>query len=159
MKKLILGIIVFIILGGAGYWYFTSSQGESSPRSLPSIPLLLSPERSLQGVWVFKEVYVEDPATGEFKLQTPQENKKNSYLEFRGDQFCPGGQLDPERKPYPCPRHQQFSVSGDKISIEDPSQPMTAYWKIASADLELVLELPAGEGGKTQRVKFVLTRL
>ena len=159
MKKIILGIVVLAIVGGGAYWYFVLNQSNpSSLPSLPNIPALLSSERSLQGFWAFKETYIADPATGEFKLQ-PAGGEANSYVEFKGNMFCTGGQLDPERKPYPCAKYQLFSVSGDNITLEDPSQPMTVGWKIVSGNLELTLELPAGEGGKTQKVKFVFTKL
>jgi hypothetical protein len=79
-------------------------------------------------------------------------------MEFKGDMVCSGGQLDSERKPQACPKYQSFSVSGDKITIQDPSQTMTASWEIVSEDLELVLEAPAQEG-KVQKIKIVLERL
>jgi len=158
MKKIILGIVVLAVLGGGGYWYFVLNQNKPSLPSLPSIPSLVTSEHSLQGFWAFQEFYAVDPTTGEFKLQ-PAGGKANSYVEFKGDMFCTGGQLDPVRKPYPCAKYQPFSVSGDKINIKDPSQPMTWGWKIISGNLEFTLELSAGEGGKTQKIKFVFTKL
>lgn len=162
MKKVILVIAVFAILGGGAYWYFVLNQSKSSLPSLPSlpdIPSLVSSGRSLQGTWTFKELYTVDPATGEFTLRPAEEGQKNSYLEFKGDMFCASGRLDPNRKPYPCSNYQPFSVSGDKITIEDPSQPMIIEWKTVSGNLELTLGLPAGPGGETQKVKFVLMEL
>lgn len=155
---IVVGIVVLLFLGLGGYNMIAKKTG--APQ-LPDIPSLLSGERSLQGVWTLKELYVADPATGELKLQTVEEGQKNSYLEFKGNMFCTSGQLDPERKPYPCSQYQPFSVSGDKITIEDPNQSMTASWKIISGNLELTLELPTGsrQGSVTQKVKFVLTEL
>ena len=152
-------IIAVIILGmGVGGFVLISKNKTSSPPSLPEAKILPGGENSLQGVWVFKEVYAEDSATGELKLQPAQEGQKNSYMEFKGDMFCEGGQLDSERKPYPCSRYKPFSVSGDKIKIEDPSQPMTVGWKIISGNLELTLDLGSAGGNKIPKIKFVLTK-
>ncbi|MDP3696677.1 MAG: hypothetical protein Q8R55_01440 [Candidatus Taylorbacteria bacterium] len=154
----IVGILALVLLGWGGYNFLAKKTG--APQ-LPGIPSLITSERSLQGIWTFKEVYLADPATGEFKLQPIEETQKqSSYVEFKGDMFCTGGQLDPNRKPYPCSKYLPFSVSGDKINIKDPSQPMmTVSWKFVSGNLELILELPPGEGGKIQKLKFVLTEL
>src|SRR3989344_2516297 len=126
--KLIIIIVgsALVLLGWGGYNFWAKKTG--APQ-LPSIPSLITSERSLQGIWTFKEVYAIDPTTGEFKLLPAQGGKTNSYVEFKGDMFCTSGQLDSYRKPYPCSKYQPFSVSGDKINFEDPSQPMTAGWK------------------------------
>lgn len=127
---------------------------------MPDIPSLITSERSLQGIRAIKEVYLADTRTGELKLLPLEESgKKESYIEFKGNMFCTSGRLDPYRKPYPCSQYQPFSVSGDKINIEDPSRPMTGSWKIISGDLKLILELPPGERGEIQKIKFVLTKL
>ena len=152
---IIVGVVILVLLGLGGYSMWAKKTGAPS---LPNIPALLSSGRSLQGFWAFKEAYIADPATGEFKLQ-PAGGEANSYVEFKGDAFCTDGQLDPNRKPYPCVKYQPFSVSGDKITVEDPSQPMTIEWKIVYGNLELTLELPAGQEGETQTIKFVLTKL
>lgn len=154
MKKinfLVLGVVSVLILVLLGFWGYNIIAKKTGAPQLPNILPLLSPGGSLQGVWVFKELYVADPATGELKLQPIEGGQANSYLEFKGKMFCTSGQLDPGRKPYPCNKYQPFSVSGDKINIEDPSQPMIIHWKFVSGNLELTLELP--------KVKFVLTEL
>ncbi|OGN05056.1 MAG: hypothetical protein A2659_01345 [Candidatus Yanofskybacteria bacterium RIFCSPHIGHO2_01_FULL_44_24] len=158
--KLVIIIVVIsalVLLGWGGYNFWAKKAG--APQ-LPGIPSLITSERSLQGIWTVKEVYLADTKTGELKLLPLEESgKKDSYLEFKGDMFCNGGQLDSYRKPYPCPKYLPFSVSGDKIKIEDPSQTITASWEFVSGNLELILELPPGEGGKIQKLKFVLTEL
>ena len=150
MKKIILAVVVLIILGFVGYGIFVKKVGAPP---LPNILPLLSPVGSLQGVWGIKEVYIADPATGEFKLQPPGEKEKYSYLEFKGDMTCMDGRLDYNRKPYPCSTYQPFSISGDTIKIEDPSRPMTLKWKRVSGNFELTFESTG------QRVKVVLTEL
>ncbi|MDP3792715.1 MAG: hypothetical protein Q8Q89_03210 [bacterium] len=161
MKKLIIvivGILALVLLGWGGYNFWAKKTG--APQ-LPSVPSLITSERSLQGIWTVKEVYLADTKTGELKLLPLEESgKKDSYFEFKGDMFCnSGGQLDSYRKPYPCSEYQPFSVSGDKINIKDPSRPITVSWKFVSGNLELILELPPGEGGKIQKLKYVLTEL
>ena len=143
-------VVVLIILGFVGYGIFVEKVGAPP---LPNILPLLSPGGSLQGVWSIKELYITDPATGEFKLQPPGEKEKYSYLEFKGDMTCMDGRLDHNRKPYPCSNYQPFSVSGDIIKIEDPSRPMTLNWKKVSGNVELTFESTG------QKIKFVLTEL
>ena len=150
MKKIILAVVVLITLGFVGYGIFAEKVGTPP---LPNILPLLSLGGSLQGVWGIKELYIADPATGEFKLQPPGEDEKYSYLEFKGDMTCMNGRLDHNRKPYPCSSYQPFSVSGDTIKIEDPSRPMTVIWKMVSGNLELTFESTG------QKIKFVLTEL
>ena len=156
---IIVGVSVFILLGLGGYSILTKETG--APQ-LPNILPFSTSEDSLQGIWTVKEVYATDPATGEFKPVADQnEGKENSYMEFKGDKLCSGGQLDSKRKPQPCPNYVSFSVSGDKITIQDPAQPqqpsMTVGWKIISGDLELTLEAPGPEG-KVQKIKLILER-
>ncbi|HEY4504756.1 MAG TPA: hypothetical protein VJI73_03215 [Candidatus Paceibacterota bacterium] len=153
----IVGILALVLLGWGGYNFWAKKAG--APQ-LPGIPSLITSERSLQGIWTVKEVYLADTKTGELKLLPLETSgKKDSYLEFKGDMFCTNGQLDSYRKPYPCSSYQPFSVSGDKINIEDPSRQMTGSWKFVSGNLELILELPPGERGEIQKIKFVLTEL
>jgi hypothetical protein len=155
---IIVGIFVLILLGLGGYSMLTQETGMPQLSKLPNILPFSISEDSLQGIWTVKELYATDPVTGEFKSIVDQnESKKNSYMEFKGNQFC-GGQLDSERKPQPCPKYQSFSVSGDKITLQDPSQAMTVSWRIVSGDLELIPEAPANEG-KVQKIKIVLKRL
>ena len=155
----IVSVVALVLLGLGGYSIWAKKTG-APPLSLPDIPSLITSERSLQGIWTFKELYVADPATGELKLQTDEGGKANSYFEFKGNMFCTSGRLDSNGKPYPCSKYAPFSVSGDTMSIQDPSQPiMTINWKIVSGNLEFAFEVPAGEGGKPQKVKFVLTKL
>lgn len=157
--------IIFVIIGvlvlvSLGIWGYNTIAKKTGAPQVPNIVPLLSSERSLQGIWTIKEVYLADTKTGELKsLPLEESGKKESYIEFKGNMFCTNGRLDPYRKPYPCSKYQPFSVSGDKINIEDPSQPMTASWKIISGDLELILEFPPGERGEIQKLKYVLTKL
>ena len=58
---IIVGILALVLLGWGGYNFWAKKTG--APQ-LPSIPSLITSERSLQGIWTVKEVYLADTKTG-----------------------------------------------------------------------------------------------
>src|SRR3989344_2904523 len=92
MKKIVLGIVVLIVLGGGVHWYFVLNQNK------PSLPFIRkSPQEKLEGIWKPVQFLRWSDTGRQFQaLEASQVSQSDriGFLEFKDGSLCQG-QFDP----------------------------------------------------------------